>query len=288
MPAPPPPAAPPSPRPVVGLITAAGRATRLAPLPCSKEVLPVGCRRDPRDGRPRPKPLVHYLVDQMRGAGAGRLFVVLREGKWDVARALSGDAGHDLPTAFLTMRAPWGPPFTAAEVAPFAADATVLYGFPDVLVHPPDALAQVRARLDATGADMVVGCIPLGRAGGHGDLVRRGADGRVVELVAKEHAPPRGPDDWTWALAAWGPRFTGFLADEVARLEAEVRDGRHGDAPEWALGDVIGLALAAGHRVEAVGAADWRMQDTGTPAGWVAVHRFPGVWDGEGPAPDGD
>src|SRR5687767_13356160 len=50
--------------PLLGLIPAAGRAERLGPLPCSKELLPIGFRETPRG--PSPKVAGHYLLERFR------------------------------------------------------------------------------------------------------------------------------------------------------------------------------------------------------------------------------
>ena len=71
-------------REVVGLIPAAGRATRIAQLPCSKEVYPVGFKTGGEGNTPVPKVVCHYLLEKMRLAGVTRAFIVLREGKWDI------------------------------------------------------------------------------------------------------------------------------------------------------------------------------------------------------------
>ena len=68
---------------VIGLIPCGGHATRIAPLPCSKEVLPVGLRRTV-DGSLRPKVVSHYLLEKMRQGGVRRAFFILRNGKWDI------------------------------------------------------------------------------------------------------------------------------------------------------------------------------------------------------------
>src|SRR4051812_49599300 len=66
----------------IGLIPAAGRAERLGPLPCSKELLPIGFRETPRG--PAPKVAGHYLLERFRAAGVRRVFMVLHEAKQDV------------------------------------------------------------------------------------------------------------------------------------------------------------------------------------------------------------
>ncbi|RMD74724.1 MAG: nucleotidyl transferase, partial [Chloroflexi bacterium] len=67
---------------MIGLIPAGGMATRLGPLPCSKELLPVGGWAEP-DGL-RPRPIITYLLAQWQRAGITRAFIVVKPGKWDI------------------------------------------------------------------------------------------------------------------------------------------------------------------------------------------------------------
>jgi glucose-1-phosphate thymidylyltransferase len=64
---------------IIGLIPAAGQATRIAPLPCSKEIYPVGLQSVA--GSVRPKVVCHDLLQHMERAGIRKVYVVLREGK---------------------------------------------------------------------------------------------------------------------------------------------------------------------------------------------------------------
>lgn len=264
---------------LVGLIAAAGRATRLAPLPCSKELLPVGYLRHPQTGTPRPKPVSRYLIDQMRDAGASHLAMVLRSGKWDIAEHYGDGSSIGLSTAYFQMGDPWGPAFSAAQALPWIGEATVLFGFPDILVDPPDALARLHRRLVESDADLVLGLCPMPEVG-RADRVQCDPNGRVTRLEPKEASPAQAETDRTWMLAAWRPRFTHFLQTEVARLALEARRGDHGPAPEWPFGTIIAAALDADLQVQGVGDAEWKMLDTGTPEGMVAATDFPGVWNG--------
>lgn len=270
-----------SPHRFVGLIPAAGRATRLAPLPCSKELLPIGLQRDPADGLVRPKPVSMFLIEQMRRAGADRLCIVLRSGKWDIADYFGDGSRLGLPIAYFLTGVPWGPAFTAAQALPFIAEDHVLFGFPDILLDPPDILAQAAERLLHTDADIVLGLCPMRGAGAPSDVVGRDAAGRVLRLEPKEQAPIRHADDWTWTVAAWKPSFSTFLQQELARLARIARDGPQTPAPEWPFGVVIAAAIRAGMHVDSVGESHWRMLDTGTPAGLIAAPGFPGVWSGD-------
>lgn len=272
-------------RAAVGLITAAGRAARLGILPCSKEMLPLGYFAD-ADGQPRPKPVMLYLIEQFRRAGADKLVVALRSGKWDIADYLGDGHRIGLPTAYVMMGEPWGPPFTASQALPFVGDADVLYGFPDILLTPSDALARVRERLNITRADLVIGVCPMTRSGAANDRVSIARDGRVTDLRTKEERPTRGPSDWTWSCAAWRSTFSSFLAEEVARLSKRAHAMAGGASPEWAFGAVIQAAVAAGLHVDTEGGENWGLLDTGTPAGLLAAEIHPQVWRGVGAAPD--
>ena len=50
---------------IVGLIPAAGRGKRIAPLPCSKELYPIGFRPD-EHGDLRPEVASAHLLDKFR------------------------------------------------------------------------------------------------------------------------------------------------------------------------------------------------------------------------------
>ena len=80
---------------VIGLIPAAGLATRLAPLPCSKELYPVGFWSEYSGQQVHPKAVWQYLLEKMRLAGISKAYFILRQGN-----------GTYLP--ILAMAPPWG------------------------------------------------------------------------------------------------------------------------------------------------------------------------------------
>lgn len=264
-------------RPIVGVIPAAGRATRLAPLPCSKELLPVGVHAMPPALRGRPKVVAEYLLERMRSAGASRAFFVVRPGKSDIADYFGDGSRLGLPIAYLMMGEPWGPPFSIAQAVPFVADATVLAGFPDILIQPEDALARAVQRLDESGADIVLGVYRIAREDPI-DLIERAPDGRVSRVAPKEEQPVRGDDDLGYLFAAWTPVFTRFLAEQTAVLARQARAGAHGPAPEWPLGSLIALGLRGGLHVDSVLVDDGAFLDIGSAAGWAAAPAFVQAW----------
>src|SRR5438874_6173114 len=68
---------------MLGVVPAAGAASRLQPLAFSKEMLPVGSTFDER-GVERPKAVSEFLVERMLSAGADRICIVLSPEKTDV------------------------------------------------------------------------------------------------------------------------------------------------------------------------------------------------------------
>lgn len=275
-------------RRIVGLIPAAGRATRLGEIPWSKELLPVGFQTAAGDGHPQPKPVAQYLVEQMKLAGCTQVFFVVRRGKWDIADYFGDGRRFGLDIGYLMMHEPWGPPFTLSQSVPFVGDATVAVGFPDILIHPQDALAQTVARLHATESDVVVGTFPAPLEASS-DCVETDASGRVVRLIPKEDNPAGRDHRTTWILAAWGPHFTAFLREKVRQLAEMARARRASDEagrqPEWPLGTVIAAAMEAGVTVDSVHFSHGAFLDIGVPNRLVDALRFPGVWDGRGPPP---
>ena len=271
---------------IVGLIPAAGRATRLAPLPCSKELLPVGFQTAGEGADRKPKPVSQYLLDRMKLAGARKVFFIARQGKWDIADYYADGSRLGLHLAYLHVGAPWGPPFTLTQAAPFIGDADVVFGFPDILVDPPDSFTPLLARMHTSGADVVLGLFNC-RADEPGDVIQTDGNGRVIGLETKEERPVRPPHYVCWMFAVWRHTFTRFMTEHcrklAARAEETVRQSPGAKPPEWPVGAVIAAAMHQGLHVDSVFFESGRFLDVGTPEGITAAARFPVVWNGVDP-----
>ena len=232
--------------------------------------------------RGRPKVVSEYLLEKMRIAGAQRVYFIVRRGKFDIAEYYGNGSRLGLSLAYLMMAEPYGPSFSVAQAAPFVVDSFVVFGFPDILTKPDDALARLVARLTRTGADLVLGLF-IAAAGVPIDLVVRNTDGRVSSLVTKEEQPPRGASDIGYMLAAWSPAFTAFLTRETAALATIARSSTRGPSPSWPMGTVFAAAIREGLHVDSVLFDDAHFLDIGTPAGLAAAASFPGVWVGTDP-----
>src|SRR5262245_39032953 len=129
------------PKQVVGLIPAAGRATRLAPLPFSKELYPIGFQFEGQHGS-RPKVVAHYLLEKLQAAGIRKVFVVLRDGKWDIPAYFSGGTIEDIDLAYVMAKLPYGAPYTLDSGYAFVQDSVVAFGFPDILFEGESAFVE--------------------------------------------------------------------------------------------------------------------------------------------------
>src|SRR5213076_2890284 len=112
---------------LLGLIPAAGRAERLGPLPCSKELLPIGFRETSKG--PVPKVAGHYLLERFRVAEVRRIFMVLHESKWDIPRYFGSGEIADLALAYLSISGSRSVPETLDRAYPFVQDSIVALGF---------------------------------------------------------------------------------------------------------------------------------------------------------------
>jgi glucose-1-phosphate thymidylyltransferase len=243
---------------VIGLIPAGGHATRLSPLPLSKELYPIGFQTFPELGM-RPKVVGQYLLERMRLAGIRKAFWILRSGKWDIPAYFGNGTQLGLDLGYLLMGAPFGVPYTLDQAYPFVSQARIALGFPDILFAPEEMFQQLLARQTESGADVVLGLVPA-QAGQVGGMVAFDPSGRVSQILEK---PEQTDLRYVWCAAVWAPRFTAFLHEQVAPvLHAH---GTHGTMPdkEMPIGDVIQRAIAAGLQVEAVPFPDGCFLDIG-------------------------
>ena len=240
---------------VIGLIPAAGKATRVSPLPCSKELFPIGFGTNAKDRKLIPKVACHYLFERMRLAKINKAYIVIRQGKWDIPAYFGDGSILDMHLAYLMMGLPLGVPYTLDQAYPFVQDAIIALGFPDILFEADDAFDQLLAHLAAKEIDVVMGLFPCKRAR-KADMVALGDDGRVKRIVIK----PRETNlRFSWAIAVWTPVFSHFMHEYVSALKEKAAD-----QSELFVGDVFNAAIQEGLRVEGVLVSDKPFLDIGT------------------------
>jgi glucose-1-phosphate thymidylyltransferase len=124
-----------------GIVPAAGQGSRIQPLAFSKELLPVGSRRD--GDRERPRAVSEYLVERLVLGGADKICFVISPGKSDILEYYGG--GVFSARAFYAVQ----PHASGLCDAIFRAlpliDAgqQVLVGLPDTIWFPDSALREL-------------------------------------------------------------------------------------------------------------------------------------------------
>jgi glucose-1-phosphate thymidylyltransferase len=178
---------------LVGVLPAAGRATRLQPLAGSKEVLPVAGR-----------PVMDYVLERMRHAGCEEIRIVTRPDKIDVI-AYAESRG-----AVVVLGEPRSVTESfAAGIRGTADDDIILIGWPDTLWEPLDGYVRLLAALE-DGVDVALGLFQLDHDLDRSDVVTF-ERGRVTGIHVK---PAEPPSSWVWGCAAARSGTLAGLEDE--------------------------------------------------------------------------
>jgi glucose-1-phosphate thymidylyltransferase len=167
---------------VVGVIPAAGYATRLQPLSGSKEMIEVGGR-----------PVIDYVIDRMQLARCSDLCVVTRPEKADVI-------GH---VRRLGATVVLGYPRTSSEsfalgIEGLAPDDIVLLGWPDILWAGQDTYITL-VEVVEEGREVALGLFETQDDLSRWDTVTVEDEGRVIGVHPKATDPP---STVVWAPAA--------------------------------------------------------------------------------------
>jgi glucose-1-phosphate thymidylyltransferase len=184
---------------IVGVIPAAGYATRLQPLEGSKEVYRVGGR-----------PLMDYVVERMRAAPCDELRVVTRPDKHDVIEHCA-EIRADVVEAV---------PATLAESIALGLDGleghdVALIGLPDTIWEPADGFVQLLAALDDE-TEAVLGLFTSPEPE-RSDVVSLDPSGRITAVRVKPEEPG---SDLIWGCAA-------ARAGALAGVEHRAWPGEH-------------------------------------------------------------
>ncbi|MDW7694088.1 sugar phosphate nucleotidyltransferase [Flammeovirgaceae bacterium SG7u.111] len=243
---------------IVGLIPAGGQARRLQPLPCSKELMPIGFRQMP-DGSKKPKVVAQVLLDKYAAAGASKVFFVLRDGKWDIPQYFGNGKNYRMDFAYLLMDEPHGVPYTIDQAYSFINRRKVLLGFPDILFEPKDAYSRLDSVQFGTGADLVVGGFELSskEQAAKCDMIDFDNDGNLTDIVIK---PKSTNLTYSWIIALWTPVFTEFMH---GFLKKELEDREEG-SKEIYLGEVFKEAIKAGLTIKTCLFPNETFKDIGT------------------------
>ena len=228
-----------------GIVPAAGQGSRMQPLAFSKELLPVGSRRD--GDRERPRAVSEYLVERLVLGGATKICFVISPGKSDILEYYGG--GVFSASAFYSVQPqPAGLCDAIFRALPLiAAEESVLVGLPDTIWFPADALAA----LPDAGLSFLL--FPVDRPELF-DAVVLARDNRVREIqVKKSDADSR----WIWGAF----KMTGAILHELYELWREP-----GRGDEY-VGTLVNAWLARGGHARGFPAGEAYV-DVGTVRGY--------------------
>jgi glucose-1-phosphate thymidylyltransferase len=203
---------------IVGIIPAAGYATRLQPLSGSKEVMEV-----------RGKPVMDHQVERMLAGGCTRLRVVTRAEKDDVIAH-----AHELGAEVVLSSPETVSESFHAGMAGLADDDIVLVDFPDTIWEPVDGFARLVDAVEE-GCEAALGLFRIEASElPRSDVVVRDRTGRIERIDVK---PAEPASEWIWGCAAgrasvWAGLDTTAWPGEY--LDSLCREGR----------DVRGLELS--------------------------------------------
>ncbi|GAA5520551.1 hypothetical protein LQ318_02385 [Aliifodinibius salicampi] len=242
---------------VIGLIPAAGMAHRISPLPCSKELFPIGFTSSTSNKTGTPKVISSYLLDSFKKASVDLCYMLIRKGKWDIPEYFGNGEKFNIDLAYVVTDATNGVPYTLDKAYSFIKNKTVLFGFPDILFQPEDVYSSLLKRKAETGADIVLSLFRT-KNPQKVDMVKIDKDQNVQEIHIK---PEETNLKFTWLHAVWSNQFTLFMHKYVANhnIKNSSKRGR-----ELFMGEVIQEAIHAGLNVESVKFENGFYVDIGT------------------------
>ena len=270
-------------RKIVGLIPAAGKAERISPLPCSKEIYPVGFDNSSENKILRPKAISQYLIESMQQVYISEVYIIIRKGKWDIPQYLGSGKWMDMDFAYLIMDLPFGVPFTLDQAYNFVKDDIVVFGFPDIIFRPQDAFNPLLDKGFSSSADVVLGLFRAPQPYELQHMVDFDSSGRVSGFQIN---PSQTALRYTWVIAVWKPKFTRFLHEYVSSI---TRTSRKGDTlntdsmiEEISMTRVFEAALHKGLVIDSISFKEGFFLDIGSPENLErTAQRFPELADFE-------
>ncbi|MCK1495176.1 nucleotidyltransferase family protein [Bradyrhizobium sp. 180] len=225
-----------------GIVPAAGRGSRIQPLAFSKELLPVGSRRD--EGTERPCAVSEYLLERLILGGADKICFVISPGKSDILEYF-GDHYGSAQLAYVVQPDASGlcdAVFRAGTVV--GHDEHVVVGLPDTVWFPKAALQAL------PDADLSFLLFPVERPEFFDAVVVEGDN--VREIQVKQPTPT---SRWIWG--AFRMSATGFRELHALWNARDRRDEYFGTLVNAYLqAGGVGIGVKAGESYVDVGTVD--------------------------------
>jgi glucose-1-phosphate thymidylyltransferase len=150
------------------------------------------------------------------------------------------------------MDLPFGVPYTINQAFPFIKDATVLFGFPDVIFQPADAFMPLHKKQADSDSDIVLGLFPSNRPK-NADMIEFDKNDRIKRVSIKSDSTNL---PYAWMIAVWGSDFTEFLHEYVLSHQKLLnRNKSHSskkNIKELFIGEIIQAGIRKGLKIDCV------------------------------------
>ncbi len=243
-------------KPFIGLLPAAGRARRLAPLRYPKELLPISYEHDDTGGM-RMRAVAEYAIEAIRLAEVLHVLLVVAPWKMDIVSYVGDGSRFGVDVGYLYQQDARGLPPALDLASPWCHGCHTVFALPDTIFEPRDALRTLRALYLDERADLALAVFPTSEPHRLGPVVLDAR--RVARVLDKPAVPPAAN---TWAAGIWNDAFTALLHDSAGAS----RTGGDGER-EPVLGEVFERAIHEGMRVVGLEFRDGSFVDIGTPDG---------------------
>jgi glucose-1-phosphate thymidylyltransferase len=234
-----------------GIVPAAGAGSRIQPLAFSKELLPVGSRRDGELERPRA--VSEYIIDRMIRAGATKICFVISPGKSDILQYYGATVGS-ARLCYVVQSQPLG--LCDAIFCPLpliCPEESVMVGLPDTIWFPEEGLCALPAD------ELSFLLFPVERPELF-DAVVTDENGRVREIRVKQNKPG---SHWVWGAF----KMPGTVLRELHRIWWER------DRVDEYIGTLVNAYIASGGRARGINAGRAYV-DVGTLYGYREAIRL--------------
>lgn len=253
----------------IGLIPAAGHATRLKYRLGSKEIYPLTVNTENGE---KIFPVCKCLLDVFSEAGINQVCLITRKDKKDIEKKLSNGKDYGVNIKYIYCDDTIGPPYTLDYAYEHIKNKyNVALGFPDILIKPKSSLNAIMQKQKKTNADVVLALIKTDTPQKM-DMVVFDRNGYIQDLKIK---PKETSLEWTWVFAVWSPKFSTYMHKCLKKLKYEYENSLR---TECHVGTIFQLALKDNFKFEHVFIHEGELIDMGTPEDLVRIQENPEKW----------
>ncbi len=242
---------------LIGLIPAAGKGTRLHPLPFSKELYPIGYHPVTIDGEEklRPKVVSQYLVNHMVRMGVEKIIITLGPGKSDIMDYYGSGRTTGLDIVYNFQSVPRGMPYALDLSFPWLkSDDVIVFGMSDTIIEPENSFVNLKKSFETLKPDLLLGMFPTNNPKKFGMVDFDSNQGTVKTTIDK---PQNSKLTHMWGCCMWNYRFAEFMHNTL-------KESKPVEGKEVVFGDIINKAIEKGLRVCGQPVAEGRYIDIGT------------------------